>query len=815
MELHSTRRLAGGILTGLVLLAAPVPIRAAWSHDPFVGNPVSTDTGHARANILSSVADGQGGTLHAWLDPGGLGVGMQHLDADGNPLWGGTAGIAVFNEDLGARSLAMCSDGAGGAYLAIEDGSPSRIDDVIYVQHVDASGNALFTLDPIMATPAHDPTTSQRDPQIVTDGAGGVYVVWHDTRNAAQGLDLFGQHVDATGAVLWGASGLSLVARTEDQWLAGLVTDDVGGFYMAWFDYNGVAVSDPPNAVMTHVDSAGSSAGFSLSGEHYLGSRVADMAIAADGLGNAAVVFSMSAAAGEPVAYLSCDVRDIDGNTRFWAGTVQVTDGSNQVGRPRAVAGPSGRIYVAWQDGRGGGTIYSQALEFHGTALWTANGVAVDPNAPVVQGWPSVQLSVSSDGYPTYVWDSNYGDIHAQQLNPNGIRRWPSPSAVTNAPSDQKYPTVTPAPDGSMVFAWADSRGGAEWTMWAQRIDRFGYPGNPAPTITTVTDYPQDQGGKVRLSWTASYLDDYTESGLGNYTVWNRLAGAKAYSGTVLPAALAAIVKAGGIDEAAAAAALADGWTYIDQVPAAYLPQYAYNAPTFADSVAGGAPLTEFMVLGHYGSVSWPSAVRSGLSVDNLSPGAPQFLTANLAGGDVALNWRASGNNDEDLKEYHIYRAAAAGVTPEPGNLVGVATTPDFSEPLPAGGGVWHYVVTAVDLHGNEGLVSNEVATPTVSAVGGGTTPAQFALRGNSPNPFNPATEITFDLPREAQVRLAVFDIAGRRVATLVDGTRPAGTGSVRWNGRDDGGRALPSGIYFARMVAGDYRGVWKMMLTK
>ncbi len=78
------------------------------------------------------------------------------------------------------------------------------------------------------------------------------------------------------------------------------------------------------------------------------------------------------------------------------------------------------------------------------------------------------------------------------------------------------------------------------------------------------------------------------------------------------------------------------------------------------------------------------------------------------------------------------------------------------------------------------------------------------ALLPAAPNPFNPATSIPYDLPRAALVRLTVHDAAGRRVRTLVDGTLvQAGRHAAPWDGRDDAGRAVGSGVYFCRLEAG------------
>jgi len=82
--------------------------------------------------------------------------------------------------------------------------------------------------------------------------------------------------------------------------------------------------------------------------------------------------------------------------------------------------------------------------------------------------------------------------------------------------------------------------------------------------------------------------------------------------------------------------------------------------------------------------------------------------------------------------------------------------------------------------------------------------PEGFSLDQNYPNPFNSDTVIRFALPEGDDVELAVYNLAGQQVMTLVQGAREVGTYSVRWDGRDDGGRALASGVYLYRLRTGN-----------
>lgn len=98
-----------------------------------------------------------------------------------------------------------------------------------------------------------------------------------------------------------------------------------------------------------------------------------------------------------------------------------------------------------------------------------------------------------------------------------------------------------------------------------------------------------------------------------------------------------------------------------------------------------------------------------------------------------------------------------------------------------------------------------------------GKIPRGFSLEQNYPNPFNPETEITFSVKEASAdpVELSIFSLRGARVATLVSGTLEPGTHSVIWNGKNEKGEALPSGVYFYRLTAAGQSITRKMLLAR
>lgn len=105
--------------------------------------------------------------------------------------------------------------------------------------------------------------------------------------------------------------------------------------------------------------------------------------------------------------------------------------------------------------------------------------------------------------------------------------------------------------------------------------------------------------------------------------------------------------------------------------------------------------------------------------------------------------------------------------------------------------------------------------TTNLSAVGDENLPQVLALNGNHPNPFNPMTAIKFSVPADQSVELAVYDVRGVRVRTLISEVMAAGEHSVNWMGRDDSGRTVASGAYFYRLSSGGESFVGKMLLMK
>jgi hypothetical protein len=205
------------------------------------------------------------------------------------------------------------------------------------------------------------------------------------------------------------------------------------------------------------------------------------------------------------------------------------------------------------------------------------------------------------------------------------------------------------------------------------------------------------------------------------------------------------------------------------------------------------------------------NTVRYLLHPDITPPEMPDsFTVAYNTGSGNYLDWAASLAHD--FAYFCIYRSSDPNFTPTPGDLVHTTTSTEWYDPEYDGWPVY-YKVSAVDDDGNESDPAED-ATPT--AITELKVPVKLALYQNVPNPFNPTTVIRYDVPAQgARVSLAIYDVGGHLVRTLVDGSQTPGVKSVTWDGRDSRGTSVSSGIYFYRLRAGGEVITRKMVLIK
>jgi hypothetical protein len=192
------------------------------------------------------------------------------------------------------------------------------------------------------------------------------------------------------------------------------------------------------------------------------------------------------------------------------------------------------------------------------------------------------------------------------------------------------------------------------------------------------------------------------------------------------------------------------------------------------------------------------------------SPPVPVFISlfeVSLRGRDVEVSWDIAAN--EELLGFKIHREEASSSGPEALND-GRLISPERRSYLDRGaeaGKTYRYNLAVVLPDYSEVYSSPVMVTaPLISGV---------VLGQNVPNPFNPSTTIPFSIAENGSVSLRVFDAHGAFVAALVQKVLPAGSHTAVWDGRDSKGRAVASGVYFARIESNGRVAARKMVLAK
>ncbi|MDG6005564.1 hypothetical protein BIY37_04855 [Candidatus Brocadia sapporoensis] len=306
----------------------------------------------------------------------------------------------------------IIDDGVGGAIIAWEDARDIHFD--IYVQRIDAQGNALWQKDgvPVCAAPEN-----QKRPRMVSDGDGGAIIVWHDMRSGIGNYDVYAQRIDAKGNTLWMKDGIPVCSEVKDQDSPCITSDGVGGAIIVWEDFR-----------TNYAD--------------LYGQRI-----------------------------------NKNGETLWAKNGVLVCGVSGAQNAPEIVSDGTGGAIVVWQDFRRNyADIYAQRLDASGTMLWDKFGIAVC-TAQGHESF-AVAVSNGAEGAIITWVDTRNGtnnnDIFAQQIDGNGAVQWLlNGIPLCTAPGNQNYPVITTDGAGGAISAWWDMRSG-DFNIFAQRIDISG-----------------------------------------------------------------------------------------------------------------------------------------------------------------------------------------------------------------------------------------------------------------------------------------------------------------------------------------------------
>jgi hypothetical protein len=329
-----------------------------------------------------------------------------------------------------------------------------------------------------------------------------------------------------------------------------------------------------------------------------------------------------------------------------------------------------------------------------------------------------------------------------------------------------------------------------------------------APRIVAISDMPADQGGYVGIQFRGSDYDCcYNAYDVIEYSVWRELDLSLFRSTDFVALESDPNIQLLREDEY---------WEYMGSLPAVEFENYGFVAPTIKDSTEIGIPFNRYLIIAHTNmdDVQFISEPDSGYSVDNLSPSVPAGLTVVREGDNGALvTWEQNG--EPDLSHYELYRDVNPIFDVTETTMISTQIDTFFIDESLVNDITYYYRLIAKDYHGNLSDATESASILIVDVDGNSTLPLSFTLSQNVPNPFNPSTTINYELPEDSDVSLIIYDVRGNLVEILESGTRGVGSHSVTWNGTASDGRLISTGIYFARMVAGDYNQVIKMLYLK
>ncbi len=798
-------------LAACMIVLASQALRAWWVPD---GIPVYAWPGSQQNPEICS--DGMGGAFVVWEDnsSGDYNLYAWRMDASGNFPWGGGGSVDISWVPEDQRNPAIIPDGAGGAFIAWQDGRDGNDD--IYMQRVNSIGDTRWAAAGAALCTA---TGNQTTPRIIPDGGGGMIVIWQDNRSS--GNDVYAQRVNALGSALWTADGVPICTAIGSQYVYTMVSDGTGGAIVAWVDNRASSYDVYAQRVDRYGTAMWTANGVAVC-------TAADdqnsPAITADGAGGA--IISWTDARGTTGNVYAQRV-NASGATQWTANGVRIYANDKDIqGLSQIASDGAGGAVVAWAETRDGGNgYYAQHLNASGARLWPEGGVTLGDGVSelnILYGCPD------GAGGLIVTWIVNLGgtyDLFVQKVSVSGALPWGSaPTTVSAAIDDQTYPSIVPDGTGGAILAWRDGRNGGYgyYDIYAQLVDGAGRAGGLAPEIASAQDVPGDQGGQVFLSWDAARADRFMDSSMSHYSIWRSINSTQAVSAIEDGASEIASLSEFDLPSGAPVirveqmGALTIYWQLVDTHDALFMEGYGLPVATLFDSTATCGDPHYFQVVAHTTDprVFWTSEAASGWSVDNLAPCPPAGFEGEQSFTPIGLYLTWDPNAEGDFSCYALYRGLSADFVPGAGNLVGQLDETWYFDGDWSWDSGYCYKISAFDINGNE----SEYASFLQGNLTGDELPAAPAasfLSQNFPNPFNPITKIVFGLAEPAAVRLRVYDAAGHLVRSLIDETMPAGRYAETWDGRDTRGSTVASGVYFYRLDAGAFTETRKMVLLR
>ncbi len=751
----------------LMMAIAFTALFAQWSNDPAQNNAIC-DLSNEQA-VVKVVTGPIGDTYIGWFsnDSGNYDVRLQRLDSSGNELWDHNGILISDNPAMTwLTDWDMTVDADNHAILTFQD-IRNAGNNNIYAYRIAPDGSFVWGADGLELS---NSTSFDVSPKVTVTSSGNTVVTWQSETVVIM------QKITPDGTLLWGLSGITLSCANTYAWPQPLAINN-DEILLKFFEDSGPPYSPTRHILMQRFDADGNAV--------WTGNTVVSNA---GGISAWNQVFSIVSDDNNGCFITWHDDRDSnmdassfiqhvnsDGTVEF---TVNGVELSTEAGREKfypeiAFNSTTNELYVYWfetdsdQNNYG---ISGQKLDATGNRLWTDNGkTIIDVSSLYVL--PFAVRQANDDVIILYEEGINGVDsyLKAMRLDADGNFVWTGNSVTMCSVASQKvHSEGSQFGNNQIIAAWEDDRNGPK-DIYAQNINLNGTIGGSL--LVFLTSFEAEYiDNEVIITWSTEY-----EFGVLG---WN-----------ILRSETVAFEDAIQINT--------------DLIPSTGAPTTPANYTYIDDNILLGNTYYYWLecVFENGNNTFWgPISVTIPPPVFN----PPQNLIVDPVTGIVTWD-PPEPYPGVELLGYNLYLD---------GTFIGFLEQQTYQLENLIFGQTYTIGISAIYDLGESEIV--EAQFTYIGTGAGNDIITNTVLISNYPNPFNPATTISFSVAQTSSfVNLEVFNIKGQKVKTLVDETLPAGQHSVAWNGTDANGKPVSSGIYFYKMKCSNYSSTKKMILLK
>lgn len=675
---------------------------------------------------------------------------------------------------------AFCSNQQSGAFIVWRDyrNNSGIFEGDLYAQHIDFSGNILWAPDGLVI---NDVAGGQFRPKIISDEKGGTIIVWAKSSGGFYGYDLYAQRIDSDGNLLWNPNGVAVAVSSATDSFHKIIPDGNGGAIVTW----------------TRVPSGG----------------------------------------GEANIY--AQRFDADGNMLWTANGIAVCSSIGTQAWSKLVSDSDGGAIIAWEDGRNGSgvnDIYAQRIDKNGVALWTTDGVPVcaDPSYQTV-----TEIGADGNGGAVITWEDNRTGssvIFGQRINSAGEVQWAANGKLLSPPSTICEKPILCFDNAENIYlVWTTQVQATETNIGSQKID---LDGNPlwgiagvdiclAPSYQLEISVIHNIAGGIIVTW----QDLRNNPDADIYAQWiDNNGNLKWLSNGKKICGAADVQSYPVLSTDGLAGAIISWWDlrngsdediYIQNID--YRGELGttnnyYQRQNLNKPIIDGMPASDTLIVPVLKKTTDQTVFDITIKIGNVLHNSVSDLEFKLTHNGVldTLIYRVNGNGGENFSNTYLndnIGISFDGISaPFTGVFIPHNTLSNFTSSSVSG----EWILTVTDhKSGDDGVLRDWGLLISESTLVGvaeekGLLPQTFYLCQNYPNPFNPSTRIQYQVSGISHVTLKVYDVLGNVIATLVNEEKPAGSYEVEFNASQ-----LSSGIYFYKLTAGVFIQTKKMVLLR